>query len=413
MSKLQPVRGTHDLLPDEFAKFFAIQNVAREIVAKYGFREMATPIFEFTEVFARTMGETSDVVTKEMYQFEDRGGESITLRPEFTAGIVRSFISNGLQRELPLKLFSTGPVFRYERPQKGRQRQFHQINVEWLGAQVWTSDIEVIMMANDLLKNLGITSTLHINSLGDSESRYSYREALVKYLEKYTNDLSDDSKIRLDKNPLRILDSKDEGDKKIVSQAPRLLDSLSADSKEKYNYIVEQLSMYKQLGFIDDFIQDDKLVRGLDYYNDVVFEFKSDSLGAQDTILAGGRYDSLVKKMGGIDTAAVGWGAGIERLMLLSNIAPELPKKIVVIAGSDRLRSQAHRIAYELRRKKKGLTVLVASQINISKALTYANKIAASEAYILGEDEAAKNCVTVKNLIDGSQKTLSISDINL
>lgn len=405
MNKLQPVRGAHDLLPEEFAKFLAIQNLARRITASYGFAEIATPIFEFTDVFARTMGETSDVVNKEMYTFKDRGDESITLRPEFTAGIVRSFISNGLTQSLPCKFFSTGPVFRYERPQKGRQRQFHQLNVEWLGATGATSDAEVILMAAQVLTELGIKAELQVNSLGCKQSRENYRIKLVEYFSKYQNDLSEDSKLRLAKNPLRILDSKDEGDKKINSTAPKLADSLSAESKNNFDSIINLLTTNNLTP-----ITNPNLVRGLDYYNDVVFEFTSGDLGAQNTVLAGGRYDSLVETMGGSPTQAVGWGAGLERLMLLSNIAAVKPQGICVIAGDNELKITALKIAQKLR--KAGKIVEVAAQTNIGKALKYANKINAAEAYIYAGDEAAKNIVTVKNLVSGEQKTLPINDFS-
>ena len=401
MSKLQPVRGTHDLLFDEYAKFNAITNIARKIAASYGFREWQTPIFEFTDVFARTIGETSDVVTKEMYTFQDRGGENLTLRPEFTAGIVRSFISNGLQRELPLKIFTTGPVFRYERPQKGRQRQFHQLDAEWLGAQGWESDVEVILMAAKLLKELGINAELQLNSLGCKESRDNYRTKLVEYFSKFEAELSEDSKTRLHKNPMRILDSKDENDKKICENAPKLADSLSAASKENFDKVVNFLTANGQRSTVNG-----SLVRGLDYYNDIVFEFVSGDLGAQNTVLAGGRYDGLVTQMGGPATPAIGWGAGLERLMLLANIEAKKPEITVVIAGEDLIKPLALQLAEKLR--SQGKIVELAKQTNIGKALNFANKIGAVEAYILGESEVAKNVVQHKNLVTGEQKEVSL-----
>lgn len=406
MSKLQPVRGTHDLLPDEFAKFFAIQNLAREISARYGFREMATPIFEFTEVFKRTMGETSDVVTKEMYEFKDRGDESITLRPEFTAGIVRSLISNSLTQDLPQKLFSTGPVFRYERPQKGRQRQFHQLNVEYIGAKGIECDIEIIMMAAELLQKLGIKAELQINSLGDTVTRAHYHSALVKYFTQHKNDLSEDSKIRLEKNPLRILDSKDEGDRKVISNAPRFSEYFSEEAHEYFQKVKDGLT---SLGLV--FEENEKLVRGLDYYNDIVFEFVSGDLGAQNTVLAGGRYDGLVKQMGGPEIPCVGWGAGLERLMLLSEIKPEHHWKICVIAGAENLKVMALEVAQKLRAT--GKIVEIAQQTNIGKALKYANKMQATEAYILGEDEVKRGFVQHKNLNTGEQREVSIKTLSL
>ena len=241
--KLQPVRGTHDMVPEEYERFHAIITRARHMATLYGFEEMATPIFEPTEVFARSMGETSDVVSKEMFTFDTRGGESVTLRPEFTAGIVRAFLSNGMQQNLPLKLFSTGPVFRYERPQKGRQRQFHQINYEWLGDDSWQADVEMICVASNLLYYLmgKNGSKLLINTLGDKVSRATYRDALVSYLTPYKNDLSEDSQRRLEANPLRILDSKSEQDQKILQTAPRITSYLNDASRNRYDRVCQAL----------------------------------------------------------------------------------------------------------------------------------------------------------------------------
>ncbi len=401
MTKLQPVRGTHDLLPDEFAKFIAVQNIAREISSRYGFREMATPIFEFTDVFARTMGETSDVVTKEMYTFKDRGDESITLRPEFTAAIVRSLLSNSLTQDLPQKLFSTGPVFRYERPQKGRQRQFHQLNIEHIGAKGAESDVEIIAMAAELLTKLGIKAELQINSLGDAETRKNYHGALVKYFTTHKNDLSEDSKIRLEKNPMRILDSKDEADKKIVAAAPKFSEHFTESAELNYEAVKDGLT---SLGLV--FEQNEKLVRGLDYYNDIVFEFVSGDLGAQNTVLAGGRYDGLVAQMGGPEIPAVGWGAGLERLLLLSDMKIEKPKTICVIASSDALKITALEVTQKLRGQ--GKTAEIASQTNIGKALKFANKIGAAEAYILGEEEVKRGVILLKNLNTGEQREVKL-----
>ena len=404
MNKLQPVRGTHDLLPDEFARFFAIQQMAREISVRYGFREMATPIFEFTDVFARTMGETSDVVSKEMYTFKDRGDESLTLRPEFTAGVVRAFISNGMQQNLPLKLFSTGPVFRYERPQKGRQRQFHQVNVEHLGARGVVDDVEIIAMAAELLAALGIKAELQINSLGDSETRKNYHGALVEYFSKYQDDLSEDSKLRLAKNPMRILDSKDEGDRKLLGDAPKFSEHFTDESRKYFDGLKAGLAALDL-----EFKENEKLVRGLDYYNHTVFEFVSGDLGAQNTVLAGGRYDGLVATMGGPDTPAVGWGAGLERLMLLAQIKVSEPKPVCVIAGLEELKIHGLKICQQLRGK--GKHAELAAQTNIGKALKFANKIGAVEAYIIGPDEAAKGVVQFKNLVTGEQREIKVEEL--
>ncbi len=333
MSKLQPVRGTCDLLFEDYARHQHVIDIAKATGRKYGFEGIATPIFESTEVFKRTLGETSDVVNKEMYSFESRGGESLTLRPEFTAGIARAFISNGLQQKLPLKLFSTGPLFRYERPQKGRQRQFHQINFEYLGEENYSADYLMIAMANDILQELGIQEyALEINSLGNKESRARYVEALKNYLSASIDDLSEDSRVRLEKNPLRILDSKDRGDQALLKDAPSIIDYLDEESKSMLDNVSECLSVAKI-----PFSINPAIVRGLDYYNDVVFEFVSTSeqSGAKSTILAGGRYDNLVKSMGGTQTAAVGFAAGIERLLLLTESVAVEAEKIFILPEGD------------------------------------------------------------------------------
>lgn len=335
-NKLQPVRGTHDILPDEFEKFNAVVTTARELATLYGFREMATPIFEQTEVFSRSMGETSDVVSKEMFAFETKGGESVTLRPEFTAGIARAFISNGMQQHLPLKLFSTGPLFRYERPQKGRQRQFHQVNFEWLGDDSWMADVEIITLAGQLLYHISGKKgcTLLINTLGDIESRKIYREALVSYLTPYKNELSEDSKRRLAQNPLRILDSKDNGDRRILENAPIITDCLGDEARDRFRRICDVLQN-KEVPFFQDMKIEPSLVRGLDYYTDTVFEFVANTgeLGAQNTILAGGRYDGLIEHMGGKPTPAIGFAAGVERLLLLheTRLDKNNDRKVIIL----------------------------------------------------------------------------------
>ncbi|MCC7259527.1 MAG: histidine--tRNA ligase, partial [Alphaproteobacteria bacterium] len=314
MSKLQPVRGTHDILPEEGRKRRFITETAREIASRYGFDEFATPVFEFTDVFARTLGDVSDIVSKEMYSFTDRGGESITLRPEFTAGLARAFLSNGLQQNTPVKAFCHGPVFRYERPQKGRMRQFHQIDAEIIGVAGPQADIEVIALADHILRTLGVAPiTLELNSLGDVESRKAHRAALVEYFTGHQAALSEDSKARLTKNPLRILDSKDEGDRKIVADAPVLTEYFNEASQEFFAAVKEGLTA---LGIA--YTINPRLVRGLDYYCHTVFEFTTTALGAQNAVLAGGRYDGLMAQMGGPETPAIGWAAGIERLTELA-----------------------------------------------------------------------------------------------
>jgi len=398
--KLQPVRGTKDLLPDEQDKFNAIIDMAKHVSTLYGFREMNTPIFEATEVFQRSIGETSDIVSKEMYTFESKGGESLTLRPEFTAGIVRAFISNGMQQDLPLKLFSYGPLFRYERPQKGRQRQFHQVNFEWLGNETPMADIEMIAMADKLLKKLGIKDyTVEINSLGSKESRAKYIDALKKYLSDKKDQLSEDSKVRLEKNPLRILDSKDEGDKKLLKNAPIIIEYLSDEDKAFLEKVEEGLKLLSI-----NYKVNDKIVRGLDYYNDVVFEFvsTSDDVGAQNTILAGGRYDGLVSGMGGGDVPAVGFAAGIERLALLADAGKYIDPITAILPGDGEEEESSFLIADRVREAGFSAEIYVGG--NFNKRMKKANKAGADLIIIVkggkaedfkfdtqfGEDKAKK-----------------------
>lgn len=405
---LQPARGTQDLLPDTARAFRRIDEIALGEAELYGYEPFQTPIFEFSEVFHRTLGEASDMVSKETYDFADRGGDSLTLRPEGTAGIARAFISNGLAQNLPLKLYYSGPMFRYERPQKGRYRQFHQIGVECLGLETPQADIECIALGYDILKKLGLSekSELQINSLGDPESRKIHRDKLVSYLQNYKNDLSADSKIRLEKNPLRILDSKDAGDQKILLGAPALKDCLNEQSKNFFNQVLEGL---KALSI--PFTVSDKLVRGIDYYTHTVFEFVTTELGAQGTIMAGGRYDGLIEQMGGPKTAGVGWASGIERLSLMvdAQFSKKSTRVLAVLAAEDVAVSQCLKISHELRQK--GFQVEMPSSGNMGKKMKRANKVAASHAIIIGSSELQQNTVTIKNLQSGDQKTIPGSEL--
>lgn len=404
MSSLQPVRGTHDILPDQMRAHSFVVETARSTAARYGFAEMATPIFEFSNVFARTLGDTSDIVTKEMYTFADRKGEALTLRPEGTAGIARAFISNGLANDLPFKTFYAGPMFRYERPQKGRQRQFHQVGAELLGVADPLGDVEIIALGQEILRRLNLQGhiTLEINTLGDTESRDDYRAALVKYLSSYQDKLSSDSRDRLEKNPLRILDSKDEGDREIISGAPLLREYLNAASVEFYDILRNGLM---DLGI--DFIENPRLVRGLDYYGHTAFEFTTDALGAQGTVMAGGRYDGLIKTMGGPATPGVGWAAGVERLSMLLTVAPEAPRPVAVIpaGNSDVIRREAMILTERLRRA--GFTVDLGFSGNMGKRMKRANKLNARVAVIFGDDEQQARAVTLRDLDSGEQQTVS------
>ncbi len=389
---LQPVRGTRDLIGDDAARHFHVVETARRIAALYGFAEWQTPIFEDTKVFSRTLGETSDVVTKEMYTFEDRGGESVTLRPEGTAGVCRALITNGLTQTLPQKVFYTGPMFRYERPQKGRYRQFHQIGIELIGPATPLADAEIIAAGWRILNALGIAETveLQVNTLGDAASRAAYREALVNYFSRYAGDLSEDSKLRLAKNPLRILDSKDEGDRKLVADAPRMQACLTAEAQGFFASLQEYLATFGV-----PFIHNPHIVRGLDYYNHTAFEFVTHALGAQGTVLAGGRYDGLVEQMGGPCVPGVGWAAGIERLAMLIAAPPAAPVPVAVIPMAEDYEARALAVLTLLRARNIAAEIGYAG--NAKKRLERANKSGAGFAVLVGEE------IRLKNLASGEQ----------
>ena len=389
---LQPVRGTRDLIGDDAARHFHVVETARRITSLYGFSEWQTPIFEDTKVFSRTLGETSDVVTKEMYTFEDRGGDSVTLRPEGTAGVCRALITNGLTQTLPQKVFYTGPMFRYERPQKGRYRQFHQIGVELLGPATPLADAEVIAAGWQILNELGIAKdvVLHINTLGDVASRAAYRAKLVEYFSKFVNELSEDSKLRLEKNPLRILDSKDEGDKKLVAGAPQMQECMTDEAKAFYDSLLNYLT-----AFGVPHQHNPHIVRGLDYYNHTAFEFVTNALGSQGTVLAGGRYDGLVEQMGGPAVPGVGWAAGIERLSMLIAEPARAAVPVAIIPMGAEYEHASLNILRLLRARN------VAAEIgysgNAKKRLERANKSGAAFAVLVGED------IKLKNLASGEQ----------
>ena len=403
MATLQPVRGTHDLWPDDARRHRHIEDTAFRIAQLYGFGEIMTPIFEFTDVFARTLGETSDVVTKEMYTFTDRSGDSLTLRPEATAGIARAFINGGQSLPRPIKLFYRGPMFRHERPQKGRLRQFHQIDAEILGSDKPLADAELIGMAWQILGELGLADkvTLELNSLGSQKDRADYREELRAFLTGHAAALSEDSRMRLEKNPLRILDSKDEGDRKILADAP----PMSASIREGKDFFDSVQAQLKALGI--PFTINPKLVRGLDYYCHTVFEFTTTALGAQGTVLAGGRYDGLIEEMGGPKTPGVGWAAGVERLTGL--LAGDLPlrRAIVVIAPGDA--SKGLELADRLRRA--GYSIELDHSGKIKNALERGVKTKAHAAIILGEDEAKRGAVALRDLDAGTQEEVKLAEL--
>lgn len=406
MASLQPVRGTHDLLPSDFRAQRHVQDMAAEIALRYGFEEATPPIFEFTEVFQRTLGETSDVVTKEMYTFEDRGGDSITLRPEFTAGLARAFMSNGLQQSVPVKLFARGPVFRYERPQKGRLRQFHQVDVEILGVPGPQADIEVIAVGAHLLRELGIADdvTLEINSLGDPESRLAYRDTLVAYLEGYKDKLSEESLTRLGKNPLRIFDSKNEDDRAIMADAPLLHDHLNDHSREFFETVQSGLA---DIGVTSTF--NPRLVRGLDYYSHTAFEFVTDKLGSQGAVLAGGRYDGLMEQMGGRPTPGIGWAAGVERLAMMVGDVAAAVKPIAIIPMGAEASRKAMIVAQDLRNM--GYNIDLGYSGNMGKRMKRADKVGAVAAIIIGDDELVREAATVRDMSSGEQAEVPLQNL--
>jgi histidyl-tRNA synthetase len=405
-ASLQPVRGTHDLLPEDGRKHRHIVDTARALAACYGYEEIATPIFEFTEVFKRTLGDTSDVVTKEMYTFADRSGDMITLRPEGTAGVARALISGGLSQNLPLKFFYTGPMFRHERPQKGRLRQFHQIGVELLGVAAPLGDIEIIALGAHILDTLGILSRtqLELNTLGDNESRDAYRAELVDYFKGHIDKLSEDSRDRLTRNPLRILDSKDAGDRALIENAPVFDDYLTDAARDFFAQVRDGLD---RLGIA--YKLNPRLVRGLDYYGHTAFEFTTDALGAQGTVLAGGRYDGLVATMGGPSTPGVGWAAGIERLAMLCEGAAEAPSPIAVIPVGAAAEAVALDLTHKLRRA--GIAADLGYSGNLSRRMKRANKLGACRAVILGDDELAQGVATLRNMQTGEQESVPLAEV--
>ncbi len=343
----QAIRGTQDIFGADAEAFAFVVETFERVRKLYRFRRIEMPVFEKTEVFSRSIGETTDVVSKEMYSFLDRGDESLTLRPEFTAGIARAFITNGWQQHAPLKVATHGPLFRYERPQKGRYRQFHQLDAEIIGAAEPQADVELLVMADQLLKELGIADgvTLLLNTLGDGESREAWRAALVDYFRAVKGELSEDSQERLEKNPLRILDSKDPRDKVFVGDAPKIDDYLSAEAQDFFGKVTSGLDAAGVA-----WTRAPSLVRGLDYYRHTAFEFVTDRLGAQGTVLGGGRYDGLMESLGGPPTPAVGWAAGIERLAMLVGAREDLAPAVVVVAENDDQNTKAAALVARMRR---------------------------------------------------------------
>ena len=405
MSKTpQAIRGTQDIFGPEAEAFAFVVETFERVRKLYRFRRVEMPVFERTEVFSRAIGETTDVVSKEMYSFEDRGGESLTLRPEFTAGIARAFITDGWQQHAPLKVATHGPLFRYERPQKGRYRQFHQLDAEIIGAGEPQADVELLAMADQLLKELGIADgvTLHLNTLGDGDSREAWRGALVDYFRAVRGELSEDSQERLEKNPLRILDSKDPRDKAFLADAPKIDDYLSADAQDFFGKVTSGLDA---AGVAWE--RNPALVRGLDYYRHTAFEFVTDRLGAQGTVLGGGRYDGLMESLGGTPTPAVGWAAGIERLAMLVGKAPRHTDDhghvMIVPIGEDAVEAATFFLGALHRRQ---IPAEMGYKGNMKKRLQKANQSGATHVVFVDAERWAKNQVEIKNLRTGEQRLL-------
>jgi len=404
--KLRSVRGTHDIFGEEIDKFNRISNIISKNANLNNFKEIQTPIFEFSDLFAKPLGEQSDVVLKEMYTFEDRNNELLTLRPEYTTPMIRAAITNNLLNDLPLKIFGLGPMFRRERPQKGRYRQFNQINFEILGTKDFLADVELILLSNNILKELLPKSKikLHINSLGDKKTLIEFKKNLTEYFNNNKKKLSEDSLNKINTNPLRILDSKNEEDMEISKSSPKIYEFLTDEAKKHYEDLKKSLNLLEI-----NFQENANLVRGLDYYCNTVFEFKSDNLGSQDTLLGGGRYDGLIKVLGGPDIPGIGWAAGIERIALLMQFEKEINSTVHIAITDEKftdyfLRLQkylsANRISYYWNYK-----------YNLKKSFTKANTSSASYIIIIGENEFNGNFFTIKNLMNGEQKELKLEQI--
>ena len=406
MTPVQPVRGTQSLLGEDADRLAAVVAGFDRVRRLFGFRRIEVPTIEHTAVFARTIGETTDVVSKEMYTFEDRGGEGITLRPEFTAGICRAYLSEGWQQFAPLKVATHGSAFRYERPQKGRFREFHQLDAEILGSAEPQADVELLAFADQLLKELGIAGTvLKLNTLGDPETRGAWRDALYEHFRAHADALSEDSQSRLERNPLRILDSKSHQDWPVIDSAPTIDEFLTAEASDFFGKVTSGLDT---AGVAWE--RAPRLVRGLDYYRHTAFEFITDRLGAQGTVLAGGRYDGLIEALGGPQTPAVGWAAGIERLAMMIDAPKAENPAVAVIPLGERAEAEAQRIVAGLRRE--GIATDMAYRGNMKKRLSRADASGARYAVIIGENEIERGEAQLKDLRSGEQRPVSLDLIS-
>ncbi|MFP3978654.1 histidine--tRNA ligase [Marinobacter sp. KMM 10035] len=416
MAKIQAIRGMNDILPEQTPIWQFVESTARKVLRQYGYQEIRMPIVEQTDLFKRSIGEVTDIVEKEMYTFEDRNGDSLTLRPEGTAGCVRAAEEHGLLFNQTRRLWYTGPMFRHERPQKGRYRQFHQIGVECFGIQGPDIDAELLILTARLWRALGLTdhARLEINSIGSSAARKEFRQALVEYLGQYKSELDEDSQRRLDTNPLRILDTKDSGTRKLLADAPRLEDYLDAESREHFDRLKELLDA---AGIV--YTVNPALVRGLDYYGKTVFEWVTESLGAQGTICAGGRYDGLVEQLGGKPTTAVGFAMGLERLILLLDTLGLVPEEansnadVYVTAMGDTALAPAMALAETLRNQLEGRVVIShCGGGSFKSQMKKADKSGARYAVILGDNEIENATVGLKPLrSDEEQSSVAQSDL--
>ena len=404
--KINPIRGTHDLFGEEINKFNKVVAEVKDISQQFGFNELITPIFESSELFKKPLGEQSDVVLKEMYTFNDRNEDEITLRPEYTTPMIRAAISNGLLNNLPAKFFGTGQMFRRERPQKGRYRQFNQINFENFGSDDFFADIEIISLANIILKKLipNINYTLHINTLGTRENLSTYKKILFKFFNDNQKFLSKESLDKVNTNPLRILDSKNPEDAAIIKKSPKLIDLISKTDLNNYEEIKKCLT---ELDI--NIFEDPNLVRGLDYYCNTVFEFKTNDLGSQDTLIGGGRYNGLIKMLGGKDIPGVGWAGGIERIMLLMNGISQKEADIHIAILDPSFKIHAIKIYDFL--IKNNFSVYWNYKYNLKKSLSFANEKKINYLIIIGENEKANNNFSLKNLSNGKQFIVNIDNI--
>lgn len=393
-TNFQNVRGMQDLFNEQADKYNLVVNTARQVSETYNFHEIITPIVEESNLFERSVGDSSDIVMKELYKFEDRGGNLLALRPEFTAGIARSFLNNSeLNQLLPQKLFSYGSLFRYDRPQKGRYRQLNQINFEYIGNKEYIADVEIIYLFYTILQKLGLKNiTLEINSLGSNECKKKYESALKEYFTKFKDKLSEDSKVRLEKNPLRILDSKEECDKVLVKDAPKISEFYTEEEKEFYSNILKTLD---KLGV--SYFSNPLLVRGLDYYTSTVFEYTTTDLGAQSSVGGGGRYDNLIGEIGNEDVPSVGCAGGIERLMLLINKEIKKEKELIaIIPISENENDYCIDLATKLRNQGKNIELIYSGKFK--KKMEKMNKCNADYAIIVGEDEVKSGKLKIKDL---------------